>query len=130
VIYLLRYTREFALAVAGVKAAYKSAADGIQQAKHYAQILKLKFAHGTDGLALAEFNYFAGIGTRQTSYPALDELWKRYLSGAGLSNDKAATHLLEPYNHTAGKGERFYQQIAINRVAEDILTGHRHLLAV
>jgi type I restriction enzyme, R subunit len=125
----LRYTGEFALAVAGAKAAYKSAADGVQQAKHYAQILRLKLAHGTNALDLAEFDYIARIETHRTSYPALDELWNRYCSGAGLSNDKAATHLLEPYNHAAGKGERFYQQIAINRVAEDILTGHRHLLA-
>ena len=39
--YLLRYTRDFALAVVEAKASYKKAADGLQQAKEYAQILGL-----------------------------------------------------------------------------------------
>jgi type I restriction enzyme, R subunit len=74
----LRYTGEFALAVAGAKTAYKSAADGVQQAKHYAQILRLKLAYGTNALDSAEFDYIARIETHGTSYPALDELWNRY----------------------------------------------------
>lgn len=37
--YLLRYSRDFALAVVEAKAAYKLAADGLQQAKEYAEIL-------------------------------------------------------------------------------------------
>ena len=37
--YLLRYTRDFPLAVVEAKAAYKSASDGVQQAKQYAEIL-------------------------------------------------------------------------------------------
>jgi type I restriction enzyme R subunit len=43
--YLLRYTRDFPLAVVEAKAAYKSAADGLQQAKSYAEMLGLKFAY-------------------------------------------------------------------------------------
>lgn len=42
--YLLRYTRDFPLAVVEAKAAYRSAADGLQQAKQYAEMLDLKFA--------------------------------------------------------------------------------------
>jgi len=41
--YLLRYSRDFALAVVEAKAAYKNAADGLQQAKEYAEILGLSF---------------------------------------------------------------------------------------
>jgi type I restriction enzyme R subunit len=33
-----------------------------------------------------------------------------------------------PFNHTVGKGERYYQQIAINRAVEGILKGKRRLL--
>lgn len=46
---ILRYTRDFTLAVAEGKAAYKSAADGVQQAKQYAEMLGLKFAYTTNG---------------------------------------------------------------------------------
>jgi hypothetical protein len=39
--YLLHYTRDFPLAVIEAKAAYRTAADGVQQAKQYAEILWL-----------------------------------------------------------------------------------------
>ena len=37
--YLLRYTRDFPLAVVEAKASYKSATDAVQQARDYAEIL-------------------------------------------------------------------------------------------
>src|SRR6266436_1175957 len=46
--YLLRYSRDFPLAVVEAKAAYKTAADGMQQAKQYAEMLGLKFAYATN----------------------------------------------------------------------------------
>jgi hypothetical protein len=39
--YLLHYTRDFPLAVIEAKAAYRTAADGVQQAKQYAEMLGL-----------------------------------------------------------------------------------------
>ena len=59
--YLLRYTRDFPLAVVEAKAAYKSAADGIQQAKTYAEMLGLKFAYATNGREIIEYDYSTGI---------------------------------------------------------------------
>ena len=47
--YLLRYTRDFVIAVVEAKAAYKSPSDGLQQAKDYAEVLGLKFAYATNG---------------------------------------------------------------------------------
>src|SRR5438874_2118787 len=47
--YLLRYTRDFTIAVIEAKAAYKSPGDGLQQAKEYAEILGLSFAYSTNG---------------------------------------------------------------------------------
>src|SRR5258705_13442015 len=58
--YLLRYTRDFALAVVEAKAAYRSALDGLQQAKQYAEMLGLKFAYATNGTEIVEFDYFTG----------------------------------------------------------------------
>ena len=43
--YLLRYARDFMLAVVEAKAAYKLPGDGLQQAKEYAEVLGLKFAY-------------------------------------------------------------------------------------
>lgn len=42
--YLLRYTRDFPLAVVEAKPVYKTAADAVQQARSYAEMLGLKFA--------------------------------------------------------------------------------------
>src|SRR2546427_6129839 len=56
--YLLRYTRDFPLAVVEAKASYKRAADAIQQAKDYAAILGLKFAYATNGAEIIEFDAF------------------------------------------------------------------------
>src|SRR5439155_20101567 len=58
--YLLRYTRDFMIAVAEAKAAYKSPADGLQQAKEYAEILGLKFAYATNGHGIIELDFLTG----------------------------------------------------------------------
>jgi type I restriction enzyme R subunit len=49
--YLLRYTRDFMIAVIEAKAAFKTPSDGLQQAKDYAEILGLKFANSTNAMA-------------------------------------------------------------------------------
>src|SRR5256885_8000201 len=126
--YLLRVRRDFPLAVVEAKASYKAAADGVQQAKQYAEMLGLKFAYATNGHDIIEFDYFAGLETPRADYPTPDELWQRYCAAGRLSDPQTADRLLTPFNHTVGQGERYYQQIAINRVVEGILTGRRRLL--
>ncbi len=126
--YLLRYTRDFPLAIVEAKASYKSAADGLQQAKAYAEMLGLKFAYATNGHEIIEFDYHTGRETALTEYPAPDDLWRRYLAANGLSGDHVADRLLTPFNHVLGKGDRYYQQIGINRAVEEILKGRQRLL--
>jgi len=126
--YLLRYTRDLPLAVVEAKADYKSAADGMQQAKHYAEMLGLKFAYATNGEEIFEFDSFAGLETPCTDYPPPDILWQRYQSGRGIVDRVTAERLLTSYNHTVGKGGRYYQHIAIQRTVEAILTGQGRIL--
>ena len=126
--YLLRYTRDFPLAVVEAKAAYRKAADGLQQGKAYAEMLGLKFAYATNGEEIIEFDYFTGLEAQRTDYPTPAELWQRYRSGGKIQNDETAERLLTPFNYTVGKGERYYQQIAVNRSVEAILKGRRRLL--
>lgn len=47
--YLLRFERNFPLAVVEAKATWKCAGDGMQQAKEYAETLGLKFAYAANG---------------------------------------------------------------------------------
>src|ERR1019366_1710240 len=55
--YILRYRPDYPIAIVEAKAAYKSAGDGLQQAKDYAEILGLKFAYATNGREIVEFDY-------------------------------------------------------------------------
>lgn len=116
--YLLRYTRDFPLAVVEAKAAYRTAADGVQQAKAYAEMLGLQFAYGTNGREIVEFDYVTGREESRDDYPTPEELWVRYRAARKLTDERCAAQLLTPFNHAVGKGERYYQLIAVNRVVE------------
>lgn len=125
--YLLRYTRDFPLAVVEAKASYKSAADAMQQAMMYAEMLKLKFAYATNGHGLIEHDYFTGRERNLQTYPSPDQLWQRYQAGQALTPDMGK-RLLTPENHHVNMGERYYQQIAVNRIVEAILLGKKRVL--
>lgn len=126
--YLLRYTRDFPLAVIEAKPTYKSAGDAVQQAKQYAEMLGLKFAYATNGHEIIEYDYFTGVEQSCADYPSPAELWERYRTGSGLAEPEQAKQLLTPSNYVVGKGERYYQEIAINRTVEAVLKGQRRLL--
>lgn len=126
--YLLRYRRDFPLAVVEAKASYKNAADGLQQAKQYAEMLGLKFAYATNGHDILEFDYCTGLETHLPSYPPPDELWGRYRVNAGINDPDVAERLLSPFEQTTGKTARYYQRIAINRSVEAILQGRDRTL--
>ena len=126
--YLLRYTRDFPLAVVEAKAIYRSAADAVQQARTYAEMLGLKYAYATNGVDVIEIDYFAGTEKRVTDFPKPDDLWRRYQAGSPITSPERTEQLLTPYNTVGGKPPRYYQQIAINRTVEAILAGKRRLL--
>ena len=125
--YLLRYTRDFPLAVVEAKAGWKSAADGVQQARDYAEMLGLQFAYATNGHEIIEIDYFAGTETRRSDFPSPADLMARYRAGRGI-DDATGQRLLEPYNLSASKPPRYYQHIAISRAIEAILAGQQRLL--
>ena len=126
--YLLRYTRDFPIAVVEAKAIYRRAVDGLQQAKEYAQILGLKFAFASNGQEIIEFDLTSGFERTVVAFPTPAELWARLRTAEKLGDDSAAQRLLTPANPTTGKEPRYYQQIAINRTIQAILQGKRRVL--
>lgn len=110
--YILRLTRDVPLAVIEAKTSYKKAADGLQQAKEYAQMLKLRFAYASNGKSIIEFDFITGLETELTEFPSANELWERLRKSEKLTNDKAAESLLTPSNTTTDKEPRYYQRIA------------------
>lgn len=102
--FLLRYARDFPLAVVEAKARSKPAVNGLQQAKEYAAMLGLKFAHATNGEEIIEFDYCTGLETLRTDYPTPAELWQRYREGGGITDPQSAERLLTPFNHARWQG--------------------------
>lgn len=125
--YLLRHSRDFALAVVEAKAIYKKPADGFQQAKEYADILGLKFAYATNGKGIIEHDFTTGRDNELDTFPSPGELWKRLSSKESITEEIAA-RLLTPYYHLSGKSPRYYQEIAINRAVQAILQGKKRAL--
>ena len=125
--YLLRHSRDFALAVVEAKVVYKKAADGLQQAKEYADILGLKFAYATNGQGIIEHDFTTGRDNKLDAFPSPGELWSRLSRQEGISHEIAA-RLLTPYYHLSGKSPRYYQEIAINRAVQAILQGKKRAL--
>ena len=126
--YILRYTRDFAIAVVEAKPESKTAGDGMQQAKDYAEILGLKFAYATNGHDILEFDFLTGKESQLDRFPNPAELWARLTQGSVLESVDTAKPLLQPLNHSTGKSPRYYQEIAINRVVAAMLSGQLRIL--
>ena len=126
--YLLRYTRDFPIAVVEAKAEYKQAADGLQQAKEYGGILSLRFAYATNGQEIIEFDFITGLERPMSAYPTPAELWSRLRAAEKLTDDDLVRCLLTPFNLTSGKIPHYYQEIVIHRVVQAILQGKRRVL--
>jgi type I restriction enzyme R subunit len=125
--YLLRYRPDFTLAVVEAKPDYKLPADGLQQAKDYAQILDLKFAYATNGHGIVEHDFLTGKDSDLKTFPSHDQLWQRLRTSEHIPAE-AVEKLLQPYYHLSGKSPRYYQEIAINRAVQAILQGKRRVL--
>ena len=125
--YLLRYTRDFPIAVAEAKAEYKKASDGLQQVKEYGEILDVKFVYATNGREIIEFDFITGIERSVETFPTPAELWARLMAAQKLATD-TVERLLAPFNLSNGKIPHYYQRIAIDRAVRAILKGKKRIL--
>jgi type I restriction enzyme R subunit len=125
--YILRLTRDFSIAVVEAKPEYKIAADGLQQAKEYAQILGLNFAYSTNGHGIVEFDFFTGEEKQLSSFPTPADLWTRF-RGAQNIKKESDNRLLTPFYQLDAKKPRYYQEIAINKAVQAVLQERRRVL--
>jgi type I restriction enzyme R subunit len=125
--YLLRYRRDFPIAVVEAKAAYRTSGDGLQQAKVYAEILGLKFAYATNGHSIIEHDFLTGLDNELQAFPTPSDLWARLSAAENITED-VGNRLLTPYYHLSGRPTRYYQEIAINRTVQSVLQGKKRIL--
>ena len=126
--YLLRYSGDFPIAVVEAKARYKHAAEGLQQAMDYAEILGLRFAYATNGDGIVEFDYTTGIERNVSDFPTPASLWDRLRRADGPADERTAKRLLTPTFPDRTKPLRYYQEIAVNRSVQAVLEGRRRAL--
>ncbi|MGQ0603161.1 MAG: EcoAI/FtnUII family type I restriction enzme subunit R [Anaerolineales bacterium] len=120
--YVLHYRRDYRLAVVEAKKSIRHVADGLPQAKEYAQTLGVRFAYATNGRDILEFDSLTGELRELQAFPSPEELWSR---ANHLSTDHAEK-LLTPSR--TKQPLRYYQDIAINRAVEAILSGQKRVL--
>ena len=90
--YILRYTRDFAIAVVEAKPESKTAGDGMQQAKDYAEILGLKFAYATNGHDILEFDFLtADLELAFHQLDAVGGVFQGHVDETGFGRGSEAT---------------------------------------
>ena len=126
--YILRYRPDYPIAVIEAKAEYRSAQDGVQQARDYAEVLGLRFAYASNGHEIIEIDINSGTERERADFPSPAELWDRQRDQLHLSSASAETTLLTPGFPDPERPPRYYQEIAVNRALEAITGGQTRAL--
>jgi type I restriction enzyme, R subunit len=133
--YVLEYRPGLPVAVVEAKREYSIPGKGLQQAKEYARRLDLPFAYSTNGKGIVEDDRDTGLETDGlVGFPGPEELWSRYRSWKGITDDIASEGALQPFNRALRNADgsvkvpRYYQRTAINRAVAAMLGGEKRLL--
>jgi len=122
--YLLRYKGEN-LAIIEAKQLSRHPTDGLEQAKNYADKLRLSFAYCTNGERIYEFDMITGKGQYVDHYPTPEVLYHRIYP---ISNQPKEEITAQPYMITGNFKPRYYQELAVNRAIQAITEGEKRVL--
>jgi type I restriction enzyme R subunit len=123
--YVLEY-RNMKLAVVEAKAWDKPLTEGVGQAKDYAGKLAVRFTYATNGQGIYGIDMETGTEGEQTHYPTPDDLWNLTFAVTNRWRDRFSAI---PYPDKSGTWHiRFYQELAVNRVLETIISGRSRIL--
>jgi type I restriction enzyme R subunit len=106
------------LAVIEAKAWEKPLAEGVGQAKNYADKMAVRFAYATNGQGIYGIDMETGAESELPSYPSPDELWTLTFAQENAWRDHFSA---VPFEDKGGSHPaRYYQDIAVERVMEAI----------
>ena len=123
------------VAVVEAKRTKRNTADGIGQAKVYAQLLDLPLAYASNGIVNVRVDLANGREDFNARFPTPDEAWAHFREAKGLTDGTARAYT-EPFDRDLRlsdgrvKTPRYYQRTAANRTVERVLRGDRRLLVV
>lgn len=122
--YLLKFNNTN-LALIEAKKAGDAPTKGLQQAIDYAEKLKIDFVYSTNGNQIYEFNRQTGKGDFISKFPSPQELYHR-LFGKNIELKKLLHSI--PFHLTGPMRPRYYQEIAVNKVLENIAEEKKRIL--
>jgi type I restriction enzyme R subunit len=125
--YLLLYKPDLPIAVVEAKAEHLPAANGLQQAIEYAEILGLPFAFASNGRELIAHDLTTGTESRPAELPSPEQLWEQWKATTQMS-DEVSRVLLTPSYPDTDRQLRYYQLRAINRAIDRLGAGEEKIL--
>jgi type I restriction enzyme, R subunit len=126
--YVLVY-RNHKLAIVEAKAWDEELTEGVGQAKSYAAKMTIRFTYATNGQGVYAIDMLEGIEGQVDQYPSPEELWNATFPGQNEWRDRFAEVPVDDKGGTLG--DRYFRDIAIERVIDSIAAGkHRILLTL
>ena len=123
--YVLEY-RNTKLAVVEAKAWDKALAEGVGQAKDYAQKLSIRYTYATNGQGIYGIDMQSGAEGKLPAFPSPEALWQATFSTENAWRDRFAA---VPFEDKGGYWQgRYYQDIAIERVLAALAEGRERIL--
>ena len=113
------------LAIVEAKSDELSYAEGVSQAKEYADMLGIRFTYATNGNKIYEIDRLTLEEHFVGSYPSPEELWQRTYGDVDEWRDKFNA---QPYYSDGVKQPRYYQETAVRKVLEGIAKGEKRIL--
>jgi type I restriction enzyme R subunit len=123
--YVLVY-RNRKMAVIEAKAWDEKLTEGVGQAKNYAEKLAVRFSYATNGQGIYGIDMETGKEGEKPGYPSPDELWNlTFVKQNAWRNRFSAV----PFEDKGGSHpNRYYQDIAVERVMEAIAENRQRIL--
>jgi type I restriction enzyme R subunit len=123
--YVLEF-RNHKLAVVEAKPWDAPVTEGVGQAKKYAEKLAIRFTYSSNGQGIYGIDMQDGREGDVAAYPSPDELWNLIFAEQNEWRDRFAA---VPFEDRGGTfGARYYQEIAIDRVMEAIVSEKPRIL--
>jgi len=123
--YVLVY-RNHKLAVVEAKAWDEQLTEGVGQAKSYATKMTIRFTYATNGQGIYGIDMLEGAEGEIAQYPSPEELWKLTFAKPNEWRDRFAAVPFEDKGGTLG--DRYFRDVAIERVLEAIATDKQRIL--
>lgn len=113
------------LAIIEAKSDEKETAEGVAQAKRYAEMMQIRYTFATNGNTIYAIDMATGKEGEVASFPTPDQLWAMTFGNADEWRDK---FLSQPLYSNGTKEARYYQEIAINKSLAAIAADKKRIL--